>query len=273
MLKHVIWSVVFLWFATSTLTCPADAAPIASKFPEGVAHGHLLVRSTSGELVGHGELVQVLKEGDLVESRLTFRFKDGSLYDEKVAFSQRRVFTLIRYHLIQRGPFFPDQVEITMDRGTGDYQARSKGAKDEKEEVRSGHLDLPNDVYNGMLVMLLKNLPHGRNETVSLMAFTPEPQLVELHLLFLGDHPIQIGGMTSKARRYAFEPEVGKVREVVGKVLGKLPARFHYECWILADEPPGFVQFEGRLQVQGPMVRIEMASPRVPVKQEESTEK
>src|SRR5207253_117159 len=83
---------------------PSDAAPVAVRSPEGVIHGYLLVRSPVGETLGQGELTQVLKDGGLVESHLVFRFKDGSLHEEKVAFSQQRVFTMIRYRLIQRGP-------------------------------------------------------------------------------------------------------------------------------------------------------------------------
>jgi len=88
---------------------PTDAAPVAVRFPEGVTHGFLLVRSLVGEIIGQGEMTQVVKPGDLVESQLVFRFKDGSLHDEKVAFSQQRVFTLIRYRLVQRRPSIPDQ--------------------------------------------------------------------------------------------------------------------------------------------------------------------
>jgi hypothetical protein len=49
----------------------------------------------------------VLRMGDSFSasghhSQLLFRFKDGSLHDEKVAFSQQRVFTLISYRLVQR---------------------------------------------------------------------------------------------------------------------------------------------------------------------------
>src|SRR6185436_2544319 len=84
----------------------ADAAPVAVRFPEGVAHGFLHVRSLTGETIGQGEMIQVVKERDQVESHLVFKFKDGSLHDEKVTFSQQRVFTLLRYHLVQRGLSF-----------------------------------------------------------------------------------------------------------------------------------------------------------------------
>ena len=87
----------------------AESAPVSVRFPEGLTHGFLLVRSAAGDIVGHGELTQTVKEGGVAESRLVFRFKDGSLHEEKVAFSQQRVFTLIRYQLTQRGPSSPEQ--------------------------------------------------------------------------------------------------------------------------------------------------------------------
>jgi hypothetical protein len=97
---------------------PVEAASVGVRSPEGATHGFLLVRSLVGEIIGHGEMTQVVKEGDLVESRLVIRFKDGSLHDEKVTFSQQRVFTLLRYHLVQRGPSFPEQIDVSIDRGT-----------------------------------------------------------------------------------------------------------------------------------------------------------
>jgi hypothetical protein len=51
-----------------------EAAPIEVRFAEGSAHGLLLVRSVSGEIVGHGDFLQSAHR-DLVESRLILRFK------------------------------------------------------------------------------------------------------------------------------------------------------------------------------------------------------
>ncbi len=47
---------------------------------------------------------------------MVFRFKDGSLHDETVVFTQDRVFTLQSYHLIQRGPAFTEDTEISLER-------------------------------------------------------------------------------------------------------------------------------------------------------------
>ncbi len=243
----------------------ADAAPVAVRFPEGMAHGFLLVRSLAGEIIGQGEMTQVVKEGDLVESHLVFEFKDGSLHDEKVTFSQQHEFSMLRYHLVQHGPSFPDQIEISIDRSTAEYKVRSKTKEGGKEEVLSGAFTPPKDVYNGMLVTMLMNLPKGASETVSFLAFAPKPEVIKLELLLMGEHTIHIGDLSRKAVQYTFKPDIGMIRELLGKAIGKIPAEFHYECWILTDEVPSFVQFEGPLQLMGPIMRIELVSPRLPI--------
>lgn len=245
----------------SFLSSRADAAPIAVRFPEGVTHGFLLVRSLAGETIGQGEITQVVKKGDLVESHLVFKFKDGSLHDEKVAFTQQHVFTLISYHLVQRGPSFPDQIDVSIDRGTGKYTVRSKAGEEEKEEVVTGTFDLPKDVYNGMVVTMVLNLPKDAGETVHILAFTPEPEVVKLKLLPRGEHLVRIGDLSRKALQYEFKPDIGMIRKWLGRITNQLPFQFHYNCWILIDEVPSFVQYEGPLQLMGPIVRIELVSP------------
>ena len=248
----------------SLVSVPVNAAPVAVRFPEGITHGFLLVRSLAGEIIGQGEMTQASKEGDLVESHLVFNFKDGSLHDERVTFSQQRVFTMINYHLVQRGPSFPDQIEISIDRSTAEYKVRSKTKEGGKEEVLSGAFTPPKDVYNGMLVTMLMNLPKGASETVSFLAFAPKPEVIKLELLLKGEHTVHIGDLSRKAVQYTFKPDIGMIRELLGKAIGKIPAHFHYDCWILTDEVPSFVQFEGPLQLMGPIVRIDLVSPRLP---------
>jgi hypothetical protein len=256
--------------ALVVLACPsADAAPVAVRFPEGMAHGFLLVRSLTGEIIGQGEMTQVVQEGDLVESRLIFNFKDGSLHDERVTFSQQRVFTMLRYRLTQRGPLFPEQIEVSIDRSTAEYKVRSKTGQEGKEEALTGVFTLPKDVYNGIFVTMLLNLPKGASETVSFLAFTPRPEVVKLELLLMGEHTVRIGNLSQQAVLYVFKPDIGTIRELFGKAIGKIPAQFHYNCWILSDEVPSFVQFEGPLQLMGPILRIELVSPRLSIKPED----
>ncbi len=263
--------VAVLMVVAALVSTPVNAAPVAVRFSEGVTHGFLLVRSLGGEILGQGEVTQVVKEGDLVESQLVFRFKDGSLHDEKVAFSQQRVFTMISYRLVQRGPSFPEQIDISVDRGTAEYTVRSQAGQDGKEEVLSGQVDLPKDVYNGMLIIVSKNLEKDADETVNVLAFTPKPQIVAVKLRSVDEQPAQIGEVSRKATQYAFTPQLGTIREFFGKAIGKLPAEFHYNCWLMIETPPSFVQFEGPLQLMAQIVRIELVSPRLRAEPKEKT--
>jgi hypothetical protein len=103
-----------------------EAAPIEVRLVEGTAHGLMLARSVGGEILGHGDFLQAV-HGDRVETRLVLRFKDGSLHDETHAFSQQRVFLLLAYRLVQRGPSFPETLDAAFDRKTGSYQRAELG--------------------------------------------------------------------------------------------------------------------------------------------------
>ncbi len=244
------------------LFCEAALAdPVAVRFPQGMTHGFLLVRSVAGDVIGHGEVTQIVKGGDLVESHLVFDLKDGSLHDETVVFSQQRLLTLVRYQLVQRGPSFPEPIEVSMDRTTADYTVRSREGVDREPETVRGEFALPKDVYNGMLVTVLLNLPKAASETVQIVSFNPRPQVFKLELQFQGEQTARIGQLSRKALKYVFKPDIGAIREFLGKLLGKLPEDFHYTCWILADEVSSFVRFEGPLHLKGPVVHIELVSP------------
>ena len=248
------------------LVCQAaQAEPVAVRFPQGVTHGFLVVRSLAGDVVGHGEVTQIVKSTDLVESHLVFDFKDGSLHDETVVFSQQRLLTLVRYQLIQRGPSFPEQIEVSMDRTTADYTVRTREGPVQEEKTVSGELALPKDVYNGMLVTVLLNLPKAASETVHIVSFNPRPQVFKLELQFHGEQTARISQLSRKAFKYVFKPDIGTIREFFGKLLGKLPDDFHYTCWILADEISSFVGFEGPLHLKGPILHIELVSPDLEV--------
>ncbi|MGH7254044.1 MAG: hypothetical protein ACREIE_09630, partial [Nitrospiraceae bacterium] len=203
----------------------AAAKPVAVSFAEGAAHGYLGVQDGSGESIGHGELLQTVR-GNLVESRLVFRFKDGSLFDEKTTFSQRRVFTLQKYRLIQRGPSFPKELDIRMDRKSGRYRVRSRAGPDQPEVVTAGRLKMPSDAYNGLIGTLLRNLPSGKSATVRIVAFTPEPRLIALDLQPEAKEPVKVGDLLKAATRWVLKPRIHGVVHFFGKVLGQLPDEF-----------------------------------------------
>ncbi len=234
-----------------------EAAPIEVRLIEGTTHGLLLVRSASGEIVGHGDFLQAVHSA-YVESRLVLRFKDGSLHDETITFSQQRVFMLQSYRLVQRGPSFPETLEAALDRKTGTYKVQS--TRGGKGETSSGSIELPPDAYNGMVPMLLKNLAPAASETVHIVAFTPKPRLIQLEMVPAGSQRLVSGESTRQATRYALKPKLGATLRVLATLLGKAPA--DQECVILTEEIPAFVRCDGPLYLKGPVWRIETTSAR-----------
>ena len=259
-----------LWLAFLA-PAPSAAAPIDVRYPEGVTHGFLVVRDVAGDVLGEGDLLQVarppghLQGQEGVESRLVLRFRDGSLHEETARFSQQRVFTLLGYTLRQRGPRFPMELEVSLAREgeTGRYHARSRAPGEEEREDR-GVVDMPADVYSGMLTMLLKNLARGASETVHVLAFGPKPVLVQVEMAPAGEERISAGERRVSATHFVLTPKLGVVRGTIARIIGKNPAPYH--CWIVTGDVPAFVNIDGALFPGGPVWRIETVSPRPPAR-------
>jgi hypothetical protein len=240
---------------------PLAAAPVPVRFVEGSLHGFLVLGTLEGVPIASGDLLQVGRDGE-IKSRLLFHFKDGSVFDETVVFTQRNVFTLQSYHLVQRGPAFPEDTEIALERAPRKYRVITRNRKEGREKVRDGTLDLPLDTYNGMVLTVVKNLSGGAGETVHMVAFTPAPKLIKLELLRAGEHKILVGGSEKTATRYVLKPILGIWLKLIASLLGRMPPDNH--AWIATADVPAFVKFEGPLYMNGPVWRIELTSPRWP---------
>jgi hypothetical protein len=249
MIRTTVWGLLVL--AMVLAGGPAVADPIAVKYAEGVTRGFPVLRSLGGERLAQGEMIQIPRGGDVVESRLIFRFKDGSLYDERVVFSQRNVFTLLSYSIVQKGPSFPETIEATVDRASGRYQVRYRGDEDSPEETLTGDFELPLDVYNGLLSTLMKNMPVGDSATVQIVAFTPKPRLVKMLLKPAAEDPMQVNEAAVIATRFVVRPQLGLFASLL---VAEIP---DVKLWIAGGDAPAFLRFEGPLYFMGPIWRID----------------
>jgi len=240
---------------------PLAAGPVPVRFAEGSLHGFLVLSTPKEVLIASGDLLQVGRDGE-IKSRLVFHFKDGSVFDETVVFTQRNVFTMQSYQLIQRGPVYPEDTEITLERASGKYHVKTRAHKDGREKVQDGTLVLPLDVYNGMVLTVVKNLSAGAGETVHMVAFTPAPKLIKLELVPAGEQKILVGGTEKTATRYVIKPMLGIWLKLFASLLGRMPPDNY--AWIVAADVPAFVKFEGPLYMNGPVWRIELTSPLWP---------
>jgi hypothetical protein len=229
--------------------------PVRVRFPEATTRGFLAVRTPAGAQIGNGELRQVVR-GDEIDSRLILRFKDGSVHDEATTYSQRGVLRLEAYSLAQRGPSFPG-AEVAFDRKSGRYRAKTRERSGGPEETASGEFEMPPDLYNGMALLILKNMSPADRITGQLVAFMPKPRLLRMELRREGEDRLVFAGDPKQATRFLVDLEIGGVTGVVASLIGKTPPELRY--WLVLGETPAFARFEGSMFLNGPVWRVEMA--------------
>jgi hypothetical protein len=245
----------------SALPPTAQADPVTVRTVAGTIHGFLELRSDDGEVVASGDSFQVVR-GNRITSRTIFHFKDGSLDDETTVSTQRRTIQLISDHHIQKGPSFPHPMDVMIDAQTGQVTVRTTG-KDGKEEVKTDHLKLPPDLANGLVPIVLQNLPaNAPVTTVSMVVTTPKPRLVKLVISNVGEDKCIVAGASRKAIHYDIKIDLGGVAGVVAPIIGKAPPNI--QIWTIGGDATTFAREVGPLYADGPMMTIQLASPSWP---------
>lgn len=239
----------------ATLTgAPLFAEPVPVLYLEGSHRAFLVLNTKDGKRIASGDLTQGV-QGTHVTCRLVFHFIDGSVDDETTVFTQQKTFRLISDHHIQRGPSFPHPIDVTIHAATGQITTRT-----EKGEVREDHLDLPSDLSNGLLQMLIMNLPPSAPVAkFSYVAPTSKPRLVKLSVKPAGTVKFRIGDIKRQATDYVIHFEIGGMAGAIAPMLGKQPSDVH--VWIAGGTAPAFIREEGQLYEGGPILRIEQISP------------
>jgi len=227
--------------ASSFYAHDSRAQPLLVRQTEGAVHGFLTLSSLDGAVLANGDLEQSA-HGSRVTSRLIFRFKDGSRQEETTVFSQTSHFRLIGYRLVQKGPAFKRQMDFTLNGSTGEATARYSDG-DGKEKVESVRPELPPDVANGIVPVLLRNLAPGASLTASMVVPAPKPQLVKLAISPEGEDWFLTGEERRKATRYVLKVEIGGVKGAIAPLVGKQPP--DTRIWIMGGAAPAFLRSDG----------------------------
>lgn len=141
--------------------------------------------------------------------------------------------------------------------------------KDGKEQVKVEHIDLPDDLANGIVPLVLENIAPAMEETkVSYLAGGPEPRLVKLSLEPEGRESFLQGGTRRRAKKYAMHIELGGVAGVVAPLIGRQPAGMR--IWVADGEVPTVVKTEGAFLEGGPSWTMEQTAPLWPHTQQSS---
>jgi len=146
-----------------------------------------------------------------------------------------------------------------IDCRNGQVTVRATG-KDGKEDVQTNHVDLPSDLANGMVPLVIENIPPEKPQTtVSMLVLSPKPRVVKLIISPLGEEPFSIAGASRKAIHYEIRIEIGGVAGLVAPLVGKAPP--NVQIWVVGGQAPTFVRVQGPTYADGPVMTIQLASP------------
>jgi hypothetical protein len=237
------------------------AQPVAVRQMEGEVRGFLVLRTEDGTLVADGDSLQTTRNGHVIYHSV-YRFKDGSLQEETTVFSQNGHFRVLSDHLVQKGPTFKHPTDLAINASTGQVTVISTDDKGSRK-TESKHMNLPPDLVNGIVPVVLKNLAPGTvSATESMLVASPKPMLIKLQIHADGEDSFTTGGAGRKATRYRVHVDIGGIKGVVANVIGKEPP--DTMVWILQGECPTFVRAEGATFEDGPIWRTELVSPVFP---------
>lgn len=264
MKRHIAASLVL--FALCRIVM---AERIAVRYKEGLTHGFLVLSTLDGTQIAVGDLAEVVN-GNQVTAHLTYHFNDGSLQEETTVFLQRGHFSLISDHLVQKGPTFPQPIDMVVS-ANGQVTVRYVDDKG-NEKTESEHLKLPPDLANGLVVTLLKNVnPDRQISQLPMVVATPKPRIVKLSISSQGKEPFTLAGSRREAFHYVIKVDIGGLAGLVAPLIGKQPPDAH--IWIITGDAPTFVKSETLSFMGGPMWRTELVSPVWPRGEEAQPEK
>ena len=148
-------------------------------------------------------------------------------------------------------------MELSLDGATGEATVRYTN-HDGKEKIESERLELTQDLANGLITTLVKNIQPGASPmTLSMVVATPKPRLVKVEQD--GEDWFSVSNSTHQAVRYALKTELKGLPGLGVPLVGKEPPDIH--IWVLSGEAPAYLKSEGPLYAGGPVWRIELVSP------------
>ncbi|HLH05448.1 MAG TPA: hypothetical protein VKX25_21950 [Bryobacteraceae bacterium] len=229
---------------------------IPVKEQQGAIDGFLLLRDAAGKVIALGDETESVR-GDRIYSRLVFHFRDGSIDDETAYFTQQKVFRLLQDHHIQQGPSFPKPVDVSLDVPSGKVIWHEW--KDGKDIRKTEYMNLPTDLANGLISLVVENFPREPQMTVSYLAMSSKPRVVKLLVRPDGQDEFEVGGFKRRAERFNVHIEIGGLAGMAASLVGKQPDDI--KLWVVKSDVPTFIRMRGALYEGGPVWTMEQAAP------------
>jgi hypothetical protein len=234
-----------------TFSAAARAEQISVRHAQSPLHRLMAARSQTGKTIASVDFSQMV-QGDEVKMRLTYRFGDGSIDDETTTYKQHGTFRLVSDHHVQEGPFFTKPIDFAIEASDGVATSRitdSNGAT----HVESKHVDLPDDLANGIVGTLLVNVPPNTAPfRVGILTPLRGGRLIQVLISPDGEQPFQMAGQNLKATVFRIHPELGGIVGLIAMLIGVQPK--DVLVWVMEGEKPAVVKIVGQLGGYGPVV-------------------
>ncbi len=253
-MKRIHFLVVILCTMTAGTAALAEQIPV--RHMQRPMHRFMVARSQDGKTLANGEFSQVV-QGDQVTMRLIYRFVDGSLDDEETTYTQQGTFRLVRYHHIQKGPFFSRPIDFTIDAATGTVTTRAIDKNGSTHVTGSKHMDLPSDLADGFVGTLLLNVPPNTKPfRVSMLAPVGGGRLVQILISPESEQTVYLAGQSLNAAVFRIHPDLGGFVGIIARLLGLQPK--DVKVWVLEGDEPAVAVVIGQLGGYGPVVSSDL---------------
>jgi hypothetical protein len=238
-----------------SLEIAATAEQIPVKHIQIPMHTFMVVRSDAGTIIARVEFTQAV-QADEVTMHLTYQFADGSIDDETTTYKQQGTFRLVRDRHVQKGPYFSKPVDFAVDATTGTAITRKMDANG-KAQIESEHIDLPDDLSNGVVGTLLLNVQQNTSPfRVGLLVPLGGGRLIRIRISPEGERSFHTRGQTAKAAVFRIHPELGGIVGWIALLLGLQPK--DVMVWVQEGQQPAVVRIVGQLGGYGPVVSSEL---------------
>jgi hypothetical protein len=234
-----------------TFGAAARAEQISVRHVQTPLHRLMAARSQAGNTIASVDFSQMV-QGDKVTMRLTYHFGDGSIDDEMTTYRQQGRFQLVSDHHVQKGPFFTKPIDFAIEAGDGVATSRTTdnhGAT----HVESKHVDLPDDLANGIVGTLLVNVsPNTAPFKEGILTPLNGGRLIQILISPDGEQSFQMAGQSFKATVFRIHPELGGIVGLIAMLIGVQPK--DVLVWVMEGEKPAVVKIVGQLGGYGPLV-------------------
>ena len=245
---------LFAAIASTEPLLAADQVPVEQK--QGTIHGFLLMKDRTGKEIAVGDQTNEV-HGDTIASRTVFRFRDGSIDDEETEYRQEANFQLVRDHRIQKGPAYKKPSDVTIDVPSGEVSWVDPSDK----QTKSQHMDLPADLANGLVPLLIQN--HSKEGfKAAYLSVDAKPRIVTLNIKPDGSDRVYLGTDGRRAERFNIHIEIGGITGAVASVVGMQPPDL--KMWFSGGAISIFVRMEGQFYQDGPTWTVVLAAPSWP---------